>query len=107
MDVPDRSRFLRLGARAMNSAAVRAAVQAFRERTAHGSHLEHCFAPWYVHQQYHLSETRAIQQSSDGSYDFGIDAYHLHGGESPDAPANLVLLQAKFTDSLAQITKGY
>jgi hypothetical protein len=91
----------------MNSATVRTAVQAFRERTAHGSHLEHCFAPWYLHQQYHLAETRAIQQSSDGSYDFGIDAFHLHGGNRPEAPTNVVLLQAKFTDSLAQITKGY
>ena len=91
----------------MNSTSVRAAVQAFRERTAYGSHLEHCFAPWYLHQQYHLAETRAIQQSSDGSYDFGIDAFHLHGGERPEAPTNVILLQAKFTDSLAQITKGY
>ncbi|MDR4494793.1 MAG: AIPR family protein [Nitrospirales bacterium] len=91
----------------MNSQSVRAAVQSFRERTAHGSHLEHCFAPWYLHQQYHLSETRAIQQSSDGNYDFGIDAFHLHGGDRPDSPTNLLLLQAKFTDSLVPITKGY
>jgi hypothetical protein len=91
----------------MNSHSVRAAVQSFRVRTSHGSHLEHCFAPWYLHQRYHLSDTRAIQQSSDGNYDFGIDAFHLHGGDRPDSPSNLLLLQAKFTDSLAQITKGY
>ena len=64
----------------MDARVVRRMVRQFWEKTAHTSSEPHCFAPWYLHQTFQLSETQAIQQSSDGSYDFGVDAFHLIKG---------------------------
>jgi hypothetical protein len=92
------------GGQEMDSATVRLAVQAFRERTAHGLSNEHCFAPWYLHQVMELSEMQALEQSSDGNYDFGIDAYHLGGGNPPTV---LTLVQAKYSESLSLVSAGF
>jgi hypothetical protein len=84
----------------MDASLIRQAVSALREKQGFTGALEHCFSPWYLHQRYHLPEVKAFTQSSDGNYDFGIDAFHLDG-------ARLVLIQAKFTDGLQLIIKGF
>lgn len=45
-----------------------------------------------------------MRQSSDGNYDYGIDAYSLR---SQEQRPTLILIQAKFTDSLSTIAKGF
>ena len=84
----------------MKAGEVRAAVESFRRNQAVGERVEHCFAPWYLHQVFQLSEAAALERSSDGNYDFGIDGYHYE-------PGRLLLVQAKFTDTLQQIEKGF
>jgi len=90
----------------MNPKVVRQMVRQFWEKTAHTGGEEHCFAPWYLHHKLQLPETQAMQQSSDGSYDFGVDAFHLMKGND-GKPASLVLVQAKYSDSLQYIVKGF
>jgi AIPR protein len=89
----------------MDSNDVRQKVKQFYEKTAHTGGEEHCFAPWYLHGTFRISETQAMRQSSDGNYDFGVDAFHLAAQDGGEPPA-LVLVQAKYTDSLQQIGKG-
>jgi hypothetical protein len=81
-------------------------VRQFWEKTAHVGAEPHSFAPWYLQQKFQLPETQAMQQSSDGNYDFGIDAFQLVK-ESDGKPSTLVLVQAKYTNSLQQIIKGF
>lgn len=88
----------------MDAKSVRNAIQAFRERTGNSGSLEHCFAPWYLHHQYKLAESAALEQSSDGSYDFGIDGFYLAGGERP---SELVLVQCKLSESITTIGAGF
>jgi len=88
----------------MKPAEVRQSVREFRERNAFGGSDEHCFAPWFLTQAHSVSETRAIEQSSDGNYDFGIDAFNL---DEEASPPSLVLVQAKLTESTALIAKGF
>ncbi len=87
----------------MNSNQLRAAVQSFRDSSGHGQSTPHCFAPWYLSKQFEVAAVQAITQSSDGNYDFGLDAFHLNDS----SPPTLVLVQAKFTSSLTLIAKGY
>jgi len=84
---------------------VRAAVDAFRERTAHGYSSEDCFPPWYLQQEIHLSDTQAIAQSAETKkgYDFGIDAFYVDTSSTP----KLVLVQAKYSDNLNLIRNGF
>jgi hypothetical protein len=90
----------------MDALVVRQQVRQFCEKTAHVGGEPHCFAPWYLHQKFGLAETQAMQQSSDGNYDFGIDAFQLVK-ESDGRPSTLVLVQAKYTGSLQQIIGGF
>lgn len=76
-------------------------VGQFREKNGFLGAEEHCFAPWYMHQAYHLPEVKALAQSSDGNYDFGIDAFHLADGPK------LVLVQTKLTEALQLIAKAF
>lgn len=90
----------------MNSAAVRDQVRSFWKRTAFTGTEAHCFAPWYLHQKFQLPESQAMQQSSDGNYDFGVDAFHFESGNGAK-PDTLVLVQAKYTESLQMVAKGF
>lgn len=90
----------------MDSAVVRQMVRDFAARTAHTGGEPHCFGPWYLQQKFGLPESRAMEQASDGSYDFGVDAFHLLTERSGEPPV-LVLVQAKYSDSLQQIIKGF
>src|SRR3990172_8854389 len=94
------------GASTMDVQVVRQMVRQFWEKTAHTGGEPHCFAPWYLHQTFQLPETQAMQQASDGSYDFGIDAFHLDQGND-GKPVSLVLVQAKYSESLQHIIKGF
>ena len=49
-----------------------------RRKTAFTGDEPHCFAPWYLHQRFQLSDAQAMEQSSDGNYDFGVDAFQLN-----------------------------
>lgn len=90
----------------MDTQIVRQMVKQFWEKTAHTGGEEHCFAPWYLHQKFQLSETQAMKQASDGNYDFGVDAFHLAAGDNGKS-ATLVLVQAKYSESLQHISKGF
>ena len=84
----------------MDAVLVRKMVDEFREHTGFVGAKEHCLAPWYLHQVYQIPEVKALGQSSDGNYDFGVDAFHL-------VDERLILIQSKFTDSLTLIEKGF
>lgn len=88
----------------MDASSVRQAVRSFVERTGFSSSEAHAYAPWFLHQSFNLPEQAAFEQSSDGNYDFGLDGFHL---EEKDGRVVLHLIQAKYTDSLAQIAKGF
>ena len=79
-------------------------VKQFRERTAHTGAEQHSFAPWYLHDKLHLHETLAMQQSSDGNYDFGIDAFNVNTDGSHPI---LLLVQAKYSPSVQLVAKGF
>ncbi|MBS0263161.1 MAG: AIPR family protein, partial [Planctomycetes bacterium] len=84
----------------MNPALIRQSVKQLREQHGFVGAVEHCFAPWYLHQRYHVPLVSAFSQSSDGNYDFGIDAYHLEDSK-------LILVQTKFTDGIQLIRSGF
>ncbi len=88
----------------MDGQVARQSVRQFQERTGFPGKEEHCFAPWYLNFRYHLSEVQAMEQASDGSYDFGIDAFHVDG--AGDVPT-LVLIQAKYSESIEHARKGF
>ena len=90
----------------MDSLVVRQSVRAFLVATAFTGGEAHSFAPWYLHQKYGISEGQALQQASDGNYDFGVDAFHLTK-EADGTVSGIVLVQAKYTESLQQIAKGF
>ena len=85
---------------------VKRLVEEFRQRTAFGNGPEGCFPPWYVQQQYQLSDSQAIQQSADpgDSSQFGVDAFHLYGGTPV---TTLLLVSAKYSESTALISNGF
>jgi hypothetical protein len=96
----------------MNKNEVRTEVEKFRERTAYGQSDADCFPPWFLHQMYRISETEAMNQSSECSadeggirgYDFGVDAFHIdRSGTQP----RLVIVQAKYSNSINYISKGF
>lgn len=72
-------------------------------KTAHGLGTEHCFPAWYLHHELGLPEEKALEQSSDGNYDYGIDAFNLDPDEKNP---RLLLLQAKYSESVAEIGAG-
>jgi hypothetical protein len=96
----------------MHKNQVRFEVEKFRERTAYGNSNADCFPPWYLHQTFRISEAEAMRQSAEHSaneegvrgYDFGIDAFHI---ERSEAQPRLIIVQAKYSNSLNYISKGF
>ena len=91
----------------MRPEEVRLLVEEFRQRTAYGNGAEDCYPPWYLQQQYQLSDSQAIQQSADiepRNYDFGVDAFHLYGGTPL---THLLLVQAKYSETTNLISNGF
>ena len=84
---------------------VKRLVEEFRERTAFGSGPEDCFSPWYLQQQFQLSESQAIQQSADpgDAGQFAVSAFHLYGG----TPVTTLLLVAAILALDAYLGKRY
>jgi hypothetical protein len=95
----------------MRSEEIKNLVRQFQIKTAY-SHKEYdCFAPWFLYYTYHIPESEAIAHSSEPhieegtpGYDFGIDAFHIE--KEADKP-KLIIIQAKYSDSIYQISKGF
>jgi hypothetical protein len=66
--------------------------------------------PWYLQTKFHVPDAIAFEHSSSGgeekrkNWDFGLDGYHLIG---EPYPTSLLLIQAKFSDSVTYIAKGF
>lgn len=89
----------------MRAEDVREAVQEFYTRHAVGGRMaEDSFPAWWLHQEFELAPGDAAACSSSGSYDHGLDGFHLEPGS--DGRVTLHLIQAKFTNSRHQIREG-
>ncbi len=97
----------------MEEDSVKSGVEGFYIQYAYGNSSADCFPPWYLHQMYKVPEIDSMRQSSGnaedvsgiGGYDFGIDAFHLE--EQDSKPAKLIIIQAKYSDKLNYISKGF
>jgi len=95
----------------MNSEYIRRQVEAFRKSDAPDRSPQDCFPSWFLKNTYGIAAVQAIMQSSDPaidgktSSDGGLDAYHLE----PDADNRIkvVLVQAKYTESIKLISQGF
>lgn len=82
---------------------VKGKVREFQVRNHFGRSDADNFAPWWLHTKFKLADEEATNCSSDGSYDFGIDGFHM----SKDGNSNhLAILQAKYTEDITQVRKG-
>lgn len=95
----------------MSSKLIRGKVEKFQQNSAHGESAENCFAPWYLSEIYGLSEIEAIKQSAETEtgfggpgYDYNIDAFYIEFKETK--PTKLILIQAKYSNSLNYISRG-
>ncbi|MFO0592369.1 MAG: AIPR family protein [Polyangiaceae bacterium] len=89
----------------MREREVRSAVSEFFSKHAPGGRsAEDAFPAWWLHRQFDLAPTDAIAASSTGSYDHGLDGFHLE--RRPDREPTLHLFQAKYTTSQQYIRKG-
>jgi hypothetical protein len=94
----------------MNQEFVKQEVAAFREKWVFGNSDDDVFAAWYLSRRYQVAPSDAVTQTADGSeggrrnYDYGLDGFNIvqSTGERP----TLVLIQAKYTDSLTAIAAG-
>jgi hypothetical protein len=84
-------------------ATVKGKVREFQVRNNFGRSDADNFAPWWLHTKFKLSDEEAANSCSDGSYDFGIDGFHMSkDGNS----SHLALVQAKYSEDIAQVRKG-
>lgn len=94
----------------MRSKEVQRQVAEFRNRTAGGETDDDCFVPWYLQTKFHVPDGIALEHSSSGgeekrkNWDLGLDGYHLLGDPNPKS---LLLIQAKYSDSVTYIAKGF
>lgn len=89
----------------MDTKVVKQMVKQFVERTGSTSGEAHCFAPWYLHNKFQLPEGKALEQASDGNFDFGIDAFFLLA--EGDGKPTLVLVQAGHDDLFSRNVRYY
>jgi len=85
----------------LRPAYIREEVRKYFINTPFGRMEQDCFAPWWLETQEGLTHDYARRSSSDGSHDFGIDAFMI----DPKKP-ELVLIQAKLSDSREEIRKA-
>lgn len=83
--------------------SIRARVREFQVRNNFGRSDSDNFAPWWLHTKFKLSEEEATNCSSDGSYDFGLDGFHMSRAEGT---THLALVQAKYSEDIQQMRKG-
>lgn len=95
----------------MSSKIIREKVELFQQRSAHGESANNCFAPWYLNEVFGQPESEAIKHSAETdtgfggpAYDSNVDAFHIE--YKGDVPSKLILIQAKYSDSLNLIAKG-
>jgi hypothetical protein len=72
---------------------------------------EDIFPTWYLTRRFLISNLQAQMQASDPAfegeekgYDFGLDAYHI---DLKTDPPKLLLFQAKYSESIPNIGRGY
>lgn len=72
---------------------------------------EDVFPIWYLKRRYLISEVQAQMQASDPAlegeekgFDFGLDAFQI---DLKQDPPRLALLQAKYSEAITNIGKGY
>jgi hypothetical protein len=95
----------------MNAKFIREEVEAFRIKDAPDHAPEDCFPAWFLQQTYGIGAVQALMQSSDPAIvgksksDGGLDAYHLE--PQVEGRFKILLVQAKYTESVSQIGKGF
>jgi hypothetical protein len=94
----------------LDARRVRYAVEDLR-KTIGIDKPEDVFPIWYLKHRYWISDVQAQTQSSDPAlegaekgFDFGLDAYHF---DLKQDPPRLALFQAKFSESIANVGRGY
>ncbi len=86
----------------MRATEVKEAVREFFARHAPGGRMaEDAFPAWWLHREFQVSPADAIACASTGSWDHGMDAFHLEW--LPEKPPTLHLVQGKFTASREQV----
>ena len=94
----------------MDGKRIRFEVENLR-RTIGVEKAEDIFPVWYLTRRFLISNLQAQMQASDPAfegeekgYDFGLDAYHI---DLKTDPPRLLLIQAKYTESIPSIGRGY
>ncbi len=87
----------------MTAESIRQKVREFQRRTNFGSTDDDNFAPWWIQQNFKLSDEEATMVSSDGSFNLGLDGFYIQ--EKEDRMI-LTLVQAKFSEEVSQIVKA-
>jgi AIPR protein len=87
----------------MTSEIIKYKVREFQIRTNFGSTDEDNFAPWWIQQNFKLSDEESTMVSSDGSINLGLDGFYIQEKEDKMI---LTLVQAKFSEEINQIVKA-
>lgn len=87
-----------------NTDTLRKRVREFFQQNPNGSTEADAFAAWYLHRRFKLSPLEAAGRAPGGNHDYGLDGYFL---DEEGASPTLYLIQAKFTESLPHIKKGF
>ncbi len=88
----------------MDEKTIRGHVQQFFERYAAGRTADDAFPAWWLHQTFDVPPADAVACSSTGSYDHGLDAFHLELVDGRDP--TLHLIQAKLSPSRSMVRDG-
>jgi len=87
-----------------NAELIRKSVKNFSANHPTAQTDADAFAAWWIHKRFKVGELAAAKGAPGGNHDYGIDAYYLD--RSSTSPT-LYLVQAKYTESLALIKKGF
>ena len=79
-------------------------VQSFFEEFSFGRSEDDNFAPWWLSKRFSLTPQRAMGLSSDGSADFGVDAYYIN--KVNEEQFQVYLVQAKYSSDLNYAKSG-
>lgn len=90
----------------MDAKQVRAEVAEFFRDTPPpaANRSDDAFAAWWLHRRWNVAPSDAIKVAPGGSYDFGLDAFHLDISEG--TPPTLHLIQAKQSASRTELKKA-
>lgn len=79
-------------------------VQNFFEEFGFGRSENDNFAPWWLSNRFKITPQKAMGLSSDGSADFGLDAYFLN--KVNEDQFQVYIVQAKYSDDVNYIKAG-